>query len=271
MVKTNKISLWVLGALVGAMWVAEASGQGSPQVQAGIRTPLEPVRSGMSEKQLFAELLAHNEQRKSELLAYTVLRTYRVSDLSGKVHAEEVGRMEFRAPDEKKFVVTAEGGSSLIRHLALNPLISSEIETAAGKEHHDSAISPANYDLKLIGEQQVGPHHCFVTDMTPRRKDKYLFEGRAWIDAEDYAIVRIEGHPATKLSFWIDHAEFVRQYQKVDGFWLPLRDETLVHVRLYGDKSLTIDHVDYVVHGSQEAGVAHTSQQVYEQNTNPDY
>src|SRR5262249_19660368 len=66
-----------------------------------------------------------------------------------------------------------------------------------------------------------------------------------------YAVVRIEGHPAKKLSFWIERADFVRQYQKVDGFWLPERDQTLVQVRLYGKKVLTIDHQDYAVNAAQ--------------------
>jgi hypothetical protein len=236
------------------MLATDAGAQQSRQVQGAITSPLEPLRQDISEDQLFSELQAHNEQRKTALLGYTVRRTYRVSDVGGKVHAEEVGRMEFRAPDQKDFVVTSEGGSNLIRHMALGPLISSEIETAAGKEHHDSSISPANYQLHLVGEQQLGRCHCFVADVVPKRKDKYLFEGRAWIDAEDCAIVRIEGHPAKKLSFWIERAEFVRQYQKVDGFWLPLRDETTLHVRLYGDKRLTIDHADYAIHASRNGG-----------------
>jgi hypothetical protein len=134
--------------------------------------------------------------------------------------------------------------------LALNPLIASEIETAAGTQHHDSAISPANYTLKPLGEQRVGPHNCFVVRATPKRKDKYLFEGKVWIDVEDYAVVRIEGHPAKKLSFWIEQADFVRQYQKIDSFWLPQRDVTFVQVRLYGKKALTIDHQDYSINRS---------------------
>jgi hypothetical protein len=215
-----------------------------------LATPLEPLRTGVTEAQMFAQLLAHNETRKAALIDYTALRTYQVVDLKGKVHAEEIGRMEFRAPDKKTFIVTSEKGSGLIRHLALNPLIASEIETAAGKEHHDSAISPENYTLTLLGEQEVGPYRCFVVQAAPKRNDKYLFEGKLWIDVDDYAVVRIEGHPAKKLSFWIERADFVRQYQKVGGFWLPQRDETLVQVRLYGKKILTIDHQDYVVNGA---------------------
>lgn len=234
------------------IFIMKARAQSTVESQAEITTPLEPLRPGVSGDQLLEELTAHNDLRKSELRDYVALRTYRVVDLKGKVHAEESGRMEFRAPDQKTFVVTSETGSGLVRKMALNPLISSEIKAAAGKEHHDSAISPANYSLEILGEQQVGSYHCFVAQAVPKRKDKYLFEGKLWIDADDYAVVRIEGHPAKKLSFWIQRADFVRQYQKIDGFWLPERDQTFVDVRLYGKKVLTIEHQNYVVNADQQ-------------------
>ena len=145
--------------------------------------------------------------------------------------------------------------------MALNPLINSEIAAAAGKEHHDSAISADNYSLNLLGEQQLGPYRCFIAEAVPKRKDKYLFEGKLWIDVDDYAVVRIEGHPARKLSFWIQRADFVRQYQKIDGFWLPQKDQTFVQVRLYGKKVLSIEHQNYVVNGAQnKEALTHTQE-----------
>lgn len=230
------------------MEVPKALGQEGGTV---LKTSLEPLRSGLTEAQVFARLISHNELRNAALANYTSLRTYQVVDLRGKVYAEEIGRMEFRAPDKKTFFVSSESGSKLVRLLALHPLIASEIETAAAKERRDSAITPDNYNLSLLGEQQVGPRHCFVAQAIPRRRDKYLFEGKVWIDAEDYAIVRIEGHPATRLSFWIERANFVRQYQKIGEFWLPQKDQTFVQVRLYGKKTLTIEHRDYVVNGAK--------------------
>jgi len=250
-ISTYQRTLSMLAAvfLVVATFGLQAKAQSSQEPN--LTSPLEPLRAGIAEDRLFAELEARNELRKSGLTDYTVRRTYQVADLKGKVHAQEVGQMEFHAPDQKAFVATSETGSGLIRRMALNPLISSEIEAAAGKVHHDSTISPANYSIELLGEQQVGPYHCFVVEATPKRKDKYLFEGKLWIDADDYAIVRIEGHPAKKLSFWIERADFVRQYRKVDGFWLPEKDQTLVQVRLYGKKVLTIEHTNYVVNAAQ--------------------
>jgi len=257
-IKPVFIAAILIGLIASAVSAMAQLGQESDQTLA---TPLEPLQSGVREGQILAELLTHNELRKTALADYSALRTYQVVDLKGKVHAEEIGRMEFHAPDKKTFVITSEKGSGLIRHLALNPLISSEIEAASGKEHHDSAIAPDNYTLTLIGEQQVGPYHCFVMQAAPKRKDKYLFEGKLWIDGKDYAVVRIEGHPARKLSFWIERADFVRQYQKIGGFWLPQRDETFVQVRLYGKKALTIDHQDYSINGAQNKGVSMPSQE----------
>src|SRR5205814_7874362 len=83
-------------------------------------------------------------------------------------------------------------------------LIQSEGETSSGREHHNSAISEANYAFALVGEEDVGPYRCFVLTSTSKRKDKYLFEGKIWIDAVDFAIVKIAGQPAKKPSFWIN-------------------------------------------------------------------
>jgi hypothetical protein len=226
----------------------QTSNEGLPKLEARV----EPLRPGVTEGKVLAELAAHNEQRKAALHDYAVLRTYQVVDLKGKVHAEEIGRMDFVSPDKKAFTVTSESGSGVVRHMALNPLINSEIEAAAGKEHHDSAISSDNYSLNLLGEQQVGPYRCFVAEALPKRKDKYLFEGKVWIDVNDYSVVRIEGHPAKKLSFWIQRADFVRQYQKIERFWLPEKDQTLVQVRLYGNKILKIEHRHYVLNANQK-------------------
>ena len=262
------LSLGAATIVAVVMFAAEAKAQTSGEGLPNLEARVESLRPGVTESQVLAELAAHNEERKAALHDYTVLRTYQVVDPNGKVHATEIGRMEFFSPDKKAFTVTAESGSGLVRHMALNPLINSEIEAAAGKEHHDSAISTDNYSLNLLGEQQLGPYRCFVAEAVPKRKDKYLFEGRVWIDVNDYSVVRIEGHPAKKLSIWIQRADFVRQYQKIDGFWLPEKDQTLVQVRLYGKKLLKIEHRNYVVNAGQSTNARSTIRETTVTQTN---
>jgi hypothetical protein len=237
----------VAGWAALAMFAGSAGAQVRATSEPGAIGPLDPVSPGITADRVFAELVAQNEARNAVLAEYMVLRTYQVVDLKGKVHAEIRGQMEYHAPDKKVFLVASETGSYLVRRLALHPLIAGEIEAASGKEHRNSSFTPANYTLDLLGEQQIESSRCFVALAVPKRKDKYLFEGKVWIDVRDYAIVRIEGHPAERLSFWINRADFVRQYQKINGFWLPQQDKTLVQVRVYGKHVLAIDYQDYVL------------------------
>ncbi len=226
-----------------------AAGQTLPPM-----TPLTAPYQSMTGDELFAKLLKGNQARDASLEQYSAVRTYRVTNDKGKLYAQEVVRVDYQAPDHKSFETVSEEGSGMVRDMVLKRLIESESQTSSGREHRDSSLKPANYEFNLIGEQDVDSHHCLVASATPRRRDKYLFEGQVWIDATDYAIVRIAGQPAKSLSFWITRADFVRQYQKIDQFWLPARDETLVHVRLYGNKILTIDHRDYVINCGTDAG-----------------
>jgi outer membrane lipoprotein-sorting protein len=232
-----------------------AQSNSAPSAAAALDTgqASQPLETG---KRIFADLLKHNQLRTEQLRQYSATRTYAVSDLSGKVHAKETVRMEYVAPDKKTFVTLDEQGSPVVRHLVLNRLMESEVSAAAGKDLHDSAITPANYTFHLLGEEDLRNHHCFVVQAIPKREDKYLFEGKVWIDSQDFAVVQIAGHPAKKLSFWVTRADFVRQYEKIGNFWLPARDETQVEVRLYGKKILSIDHHTDSVNGMTNSAVA---------------
>ena len=239
--------------LILAVFLTAAAGPAADAPAAKL-APLGPAYESMTGDQLFAKLLESNRARDARLRQYSAVRIYKVSSDKGKIYAQEVVRVDYQAPDRKDFRTISEAGSGLVRDLVLKRLIESESETSSGRAHHDSAIKPANYEFNLLGQQDVGPYHCLVAEATSKRKDKYLFADRVWIDAEDYAIVRIAGQPAKSLSFWITRADFVRDYEKVREFWLPARDETLVHMRLYGNKVLSIHHADYSV--NQDAGDA---------------
>jgi len=241
----------MLAALVA--WTATAGAAGAQPSADVTLSPLETASRPMTGDELFAKLLERNRIRDLRLQQYSAERTYEVSNDKGKVYAEERVRVEYHAPDRKTFVTESEDGSKVVRDMVLKRLLESESETSAGSAHRDSSIKPANYEFQLVGEQDVGPYHCLVAEVIPKRKDKYLFEGQVWIDAQDYAIVRIAGRPAKSLSFWITRADFVRQFQKIGEFWLPAEDNTTVHVRLYGKKILTIEHREYVINSAKEA------------------
>jgi hypothetical protein len=183
--RNTKRALAVIASafVVLTICIAHARAQSPPENETKIKAPIEPLRPRITANQLFAHLETHNELRKSALYDCPVFRTYRLSDLEGIAHAEETGRMEFHAPDQK-FIVASENGS------------------------------------------------------------KSLVPGGSG---------RTEGHPARKLSFWVEHADFVRQYEKIDGVGFRIRkNRTFVQVRLYGEKFLTIAHQNYIVNVVQD-------------------
>ena len=247
--------LLVAGSGVAATLLPNQEGSDSPVVG-----PLEPLRSAVTGEFILVELAAHNERRRGALRDYTAVKRHQVIDSRGEMYADEIEHIEYYAPDKMTFIVTSEKGWGPIGRFTLDQLIASEIEATDGWDDRDSSIAPANYKLNPLGEQQVGAFHCFVVQAIPKRKERDLFEGKIWIDAQDYAIVRIEGHPVKRPSFWIAREDCVRQYQKIDGFWLLQKDETLVHVRLYGTKLSTVDHWNYVVnHAIESPSSAYTA------------
>ena len=206
-----------------------------------------PSTTGMTGDIILAKLLEFNRLRETRLRQYSVPRTYRIQNDKGKVRAELQVVLHYRAPGTKEFKIVSEKGSGMIRSRVFKPLMESEVETAAGRNRHDSSITPNNYTFDLLGEEDLGGYHCFVVQATPKRNDTYLFKGKIWIHAAEFAVVQIAGQPAKNLSFWIKRVDFVRRNQKLGEFWLPLKDESITQVIIFGKNILTIDYDHYEI------------------------
>lgn len=204
-----------------------------------------PITSGLTGDLVIAKLLERNRQREARLERYSVPSTYRVKNDKGVVRAEVKVLLRYRAPDTKEFTIVAESGSGLIRSRVFKPLMEIEVETAAGHNRFDSSITPNNYNFTLLGEEDLDGAHCFVVQTTAKRADKYLFNGKVWIHAAEFAFVQVVGQPAKNPSVWIKRVEFARRYQKLKEFWLPLKNESITQVRMFGKNILTIDYDRY--------------------------
>ena len=69
--------------------------------------------------------------------------------------------------------------------------------------------------------------------------------GRIWVDATDFAVMRIEAEPAKNPSFWTKETQIEQIYSKVGDFWLPRSNRSTTTVRLGGHASFTIDYGEY--------------------------
>jgi hypothetical protein len=212
---------------------------------------------GLTGDNIIARMIEGNRLRDERLQNYSSVRTYEIRNPDGRVSAQAVVRVAYRAPGSKTFLKISEQGSPVVRHMVFDRVLESEEEMSSGQEHHDdNAISSANYSFTLVGQADLGDSHCYVVEIRPKRIEKYLFEGTLWVDSRDFAIVQISGRPAKKLSFWIKHADFVRQYRRIDGFWLPYRDGTVVDVRASGTQVFRIEHRQYVINAADNLGAS---------------
>lgn len=223
--------------------------QACPPALAGEPESGASSNSEAQEQLVVAKMLERSRAREQRLQEYSVAKTYRLQNQEGKTRAESQVILQFRAPNVKQFRTVSENGS-MVGHVVFREMQESEVE---GARNHVT-IGPENYQFDLEGEQWTDGKRCFVFSVMPLRKERLLFEGRIWVDAEEFAIVKIAGRPARNPSWWIKSVEFVRHYGKVGDFWLPVRDETISQVRLWGKNVLVVDYSNYQVVPTEESG-----------------
>src|SRR5665213_983863 len=206
-------------------------------------------RAGTAE--LFSRLIERHHWQEAHLVQFSVVRTYSVQNDKEMKLAEDVVAMKYSAPGTEMFTIRSEKGSGFIRHHVFQRLMKDEENRVRADKDPDSLIAPENYTLEIIGKDRIGDANCSVIHAIPKREETDLFEGKIWVDEQDFAIVKIAGHLTKSPSFWIKRVDFVRQYQKIDGFWLLLREEASTNVRIYGKEILTIDYQGYTVTGTE--------------------
>jgi len=124
-------------------------------------------------------------------------------------------------------------------------MLESESETSHPQARAKARINPENYDFKMAGTEVIDGRATYVLEVSPKRKEKYLFRGRIWVDAEDYALARAEGHPAKNPSFWTKSTDFVQIYQKNGPLWFPRSTQSVTEAHIFGTTDVNIEYFDY--------------------------
>ena len=110
--------------------------------------------------------------------------------------------------------------------------------------------SEANYKFSLIGEDTLDGRKAYLLQVEPKIVRQLLFRGKIWVDAEDFAVMKVDAQPAQNPSFWIKNTEIDHSYSKVGEFWLPGSAKSETKVRLGDVATLTIEYGGYEVGSS---------------------
>lgn len=205
----------------------------------------EPARELPSADDVVARMVERDGRRQAALRGYTSARRYVLENPHRHKRAEMLVRMECLEDGAKRFETVSASGWGAVRKHLFPRLLEGESEASMPGARDRSRITPQNYSFTMLGHDTVNDRPAYVIAISPKTQNKYLVEGKIWVDLEDYAIARIEGRPAKSPSFWIKSVHFVHTYQKSGLFWWPESDRSVSDVRIVGTNILTIEYFDY--------------------------
>lgn len=212
--------------------------------------PANPAQAPrLTLEQVLANLEQRNSQRAAALEQFEGKRIYRMEyrGFPGNKDAEMVVNVSYHAPNSKEFTVVSETGSKFVIDHVFKKLLEGELEAAKGDNRQDTALTRQNYDFVMDGFETTPDGSRYVLNLVPRTKNKFLYRGKIWVDAKDFAVVRIEGEPGKNPSFWIKKTDIAHRYVKVNEFWLPAENHTESFIRLGGKATLSIEYQDYKI------------------------
>jgi len=206
-----------------------------------------------SADEVVARMIERDHERQAALDGYTARRRYVLENDRVHKHAEMLVRMKSLRDGSKEFAIVSSAGWGGARNHVFPKLLSAEVDASQPGSRDRSRIIPENYSFEMVGAETVNDRPSYVIALSPKTANKYLMNARIWVDAEDYAIVRIEGQPAKNPSFWIKSVHFVHTYAKQGPLWLPLSNNSVTDVRIFGSTELKIDYFGYLLNTSAPA------------------
>jgi outer membrane lipoprotein-sorting protein len=211
--------------------------------------PAASLPAPLTAEEVVAKMVRRNLERARALDAYQGTRIYRLEyrGFPGSRTAEMTVDVKYRSPGTKEFSIRSEKGSQLVIDRVFQRMLQSEKEALTQENQSRVALNTDNYRFALAGYQNTPTGPSYILSVEPITNEKLLYRGRIWVDAEDFAVVRIEAVPAKNPSFWTKDTKIEQVYTKVGDFWLPVSNRSSSSIRLGGHASFSIDYQDYQI------------------------
>jgi hypothetical protein len=240
-----KVALLLVRVFIVAIIASAASVAGESAADAAL-TP-DPATA------IVERMMEQNALRAQHLKYFTSQRHYHIEfhGLGRTMAADMHAQVTYAAGSGKTFQVIDESGS----HVLLNHVLLKLLETERDDSRQPTAsLTLSNYNFVFQGETTENGRQVYIFAVEPKMKNKLFYRGTIWVDAKDYAVVRVEAQPAENPSFWIKSTEIHHRYEKIGEFWLPQMNESESNTRFGGTAVLTIDYGTYQFEKPHESG-----------------
>ena len=197
--------------------------------------------------QIVDQMQLYNQRRIAQFRHYHSVRHYQVEykGFSANIHAEMVVEADSDAVSGKTFRIVSQSGPKLLCEKVLKRAVDSEKE--ASRDKNSTALTPANYRFQLLGTDNLAGRPAYILHVDPITPSKFLYRGKIWIDAADFALAKADVEPSKSPSFWISRTFIHFTHAKTGDFWLPQQTSSETHVRIGGVATLTISYGTYQV------------------------
>jgi hypothetical protein len=198
----------------------------------------------LSSSQIVAQMQRHNLARTQNLKHYEALRHYLVEYKGlGRIAGTMDVKVTYDTATGKSFQIVSQSGSKLLCEKVLKRAVDSEKE--AQQDRGATALNETNYKFHFAGMESLNGRPAYILDVEPVTASKFLYRGKVWVDAADFALAKVEATPAKNPSFWISRTLMVFTNAETGGFWLPERSRSETRVRIGGTAVLSIDYGRY--------------------------
>ncbi len=198
-----------------------------------------------SAEEIVTRMGAHDLQRQVSIEGYVGMRRYVLDNHHFHKRAEMLVNVQGDRDGTKHFEVVSEEGWKAAHKHVLHKMLETETETSRPEMRSKARLTLENYNFEVIGTEPLNDRTAYVLEISPKRKEKYLFRGRIWVDVEDYALMRAEGNPAKNPSFWTKSTHFLQLYKKNGPLWFPLSTQSVTEAHIFGTTDVSIEYFDY--------------------------
>jgi hypothetical protein len=173
-----------------------------------------------------------------------------------------VVRVNFYPPNVKNFVIERSSGNGRAEKVARKIL---QHESDAARETQPpTLLDQQNYNFTYLGTATITGHPCYLLGLEPRRKDKDLISGRAYVDAQSYMPRLVDGELAKSPSWWLKGVHVRLSFVQVDGMWLQESTKAVADVRFLGphtllSRSIEVEPAQVEATGRSKAGAPGTT------------
>jgi hypothetical protein len=193
-------------------------------------------------------IISRMEQAQAEsharMSAYSVTREYKFyGDDQQHAKSQVLAKVDFAPPNQKNYTIEKASGSGQGEKIT-RKVLDHEKQMTKG-ESSGAALSRENYDFEYLRCEPTNGRRAYVLQLVPKRSDKNLIKGLAWVDAVTFHPLKVEGEPMKSPSWWVKSVKYSFTFGPVADMWLQTGMQADANVRLLGRHTMVARDVNY--------------------------